>query len=240
MSVYSDAVLADSPLLYWRLGEASGTTADDATANNRDGTYVGSPTLAASGALVDGGDSDTAITLSGTGQWITSTYALTQGSSYTFECWAKRTDQAAQHTLYATDGSGAPMLARMTAGDQLDFYSQAGSNVSWASSGIGTGTWKHVVVRFDNAGDLASLFVNGAQVGTAQSLSADFQATPGNFLMGAWSDLHFEPWKGGLDEVAVYPGALSDARILAHYQAEFITGSTYTMNTVTRSGRVLT
>ena len=32
---YSQEVLADSPLAYWRLGEASGTTAADASGNNR-------------------------------------------------------------------------------------------------------------------------------------------------------------------------------------------------------------
>ena len=237
---YTSEVQADSPLLYWRLGELSGTAAEDATANNRDGTYVGSPTLGAPGALVDGGDTDTSASFSGTGQYVTSTYALTQGSSYTFELWVKRTDQSAQHTLFATDGSGSPMLARMTTGDQLDFHSQPGSSVSFTGTGIGTGAWKHVVVRFDNTNDLAAMFVNGAQVGSSQSLTADFQATPGNFLAGAWSDMFFDPWKGGLDEIAVYSGALSDARILAHYQAEFITGSAYTMNTVARSGRVLT
>lgn len=216
MSAYSDVVLADSPLLYWRLGEPSGTNADDATANNRDGTYVGSPTLGGAGALA--ADADTSAAFSGTEQYVSSSYALTQGSSYTFEAWVNRTNQSTTHTIIGTDGSGAPMLARMAASDQLDFHAQAGSPVSWASSGIGTGAWRHMVITFDNANDRAALWVSGAIV-SDQSFTGDFQATPGNFVAGAWSDSFFDAWLGSLDEVALYSGVLSGERIFKHYRA---------------------
>ena len=42
---YSASVLADSPLSYWRLGEASGTTAADSSGANRTGSYLNTPTL---------------------------------------------------------------------------------------------------------------------------------------------------------------------------------------------------
>ena len=44
---YRDAVLADAPGGYWRLGEGVGaTSAADSSGNGRNGVYVG-PTLAA-------------------------------------------------------------------------------------------------------------------------------------------------------------------------------------------------
>ena len=58
--VYRDACLALSPVAYWRLGEASGASAADATGNGHTGTYAGSPTLGVAGLLA--GDSDTAAT----------------------------------------------------------------------------------------------------------------------------------------------------------------------------------
>ena len=58
-SVYRAAVLADSPLAYWRLGETSGTVAHDETGNGHDGTYVGGVTLGQPGALT--GDANTAV-----------------------------------------------------------------------------------------------------------------------------------------------------------------------------------
>jgi hypothetical protein len=47
---YQGEVLVDSPVGYWRLGETSGTIANDETANNLDGTYVNAPTLGVAGA----------------------------------------------------------------------------------------------------------------------------------------------------------------------------------------------
>ena len=44
---YSDVILADSPQAYYRLGEPSGTTADNAEGTaSRDGTYTNTPALA--------------------------------------------------------------------------------------------------------------------------------------------------------------------------------------------------
>jgi hypothetical protein len=64
----SDGVLGLSPIAYWRLGEASGTSAADASGNGHTGTYVGSPTLGVAGLLT--GDADTAVTF-GSGKYVT-------------------------------------------------------------------------------------------------------------------------------------------------------------------------
>jgi hypothetical protein len=60
---YSGVVLAKGPVAYWRLGEASGPTAADASCNGYDGTYLGNPTFGQPGAIVN--DPDTAIGLNG-------------------------------------------------------------------------------------------------------------------------------------------------------------------------------
>jgi hypothetical protein len=41
VAAYGDTVLADQPAAYYRLGEASGATAADASGNGRAGSYVG-------------------------------------------------------------------------------------------------------------------------------------------------------------------------------------------------------
>jgi len=68
---YDRLVLGDGPIAYWRLGEPSGTNANDETANNRDGTYVNTPTLGVAGNLV--GDSDTAVSFNGSDETVTVT-----------------------------------------------------------------------------------------------------------------------------------------------------------------------
>ena len=60
---YPIAVLADTPAAYWRLGEASGTTAADSGANAISAVYKNFPQRGVVGALA--GDTNTAIRLSG-------------------------------------------------------------------------------------------------------------------------------------------------------------------------------
>jgi hypothetical protein len=61
---YRAAVLAKNPVAYWRLGEATGTTALDETGNGHDGTYIGNPTFGQPGAI--NGDPNTAVQFNGT------------------------------------------------------------------------------------------------------------------------------------------------------------------------------
>ena len=62
-----------SPLAYWRLGEPSGTLADDAVGAN-DGTYVNAPSLATAGLL--GGVPDTAVTFDGSTNYVSTAMDL--------------------------------------------------------------------------------------------------------------------------------------------------------------------
>ncbi len=59
---YMTEVLVDAPKLYLRLGEASGTWAEDTAGNFFDTTYVNGPSLASPGAIA--GDTNTAVKLS--------------------------------------------------------------------------------------------------------------------------------------------------------------------------------
>ena len=60
---YSSVVLAKGPVGYWRLGEAAGPSAVDASGFGRHGIYKGSPTFGQPGAIVNG--PDTAIGCNG-------------------------------------------------------------------------------------------------------------------------------------------------------------------------------
>src|SRR6267378_6550906 len=50
---YQSTVSADGPVADWHLDETTGARAEDATANAYDGSFSGSSTLGASGALTD-------------------------------------------------------------------------------------------------------------------------------------------------------------------------------------------
>jgi hypothetical protein len=67
-SPYADAVLTDSPIGYWRLGETSGNVAADSSPNGLAGTYTGGVTLGVGGAI--NGDPNTAARFDGTNDLV--------------------------------------------------------------------------------------------------------------------------------------------------------------------------
>jgi len=70
-TAYASAVMADSPYLYYRLGETTGTAAADASGNGRNGTYVNVPSanLGKAGSKASG---DTAATFNGSNAYLAS------------------------------------------------------------------------------------------------------------------------------------------------------------------------
>ena len=71
---YIDEVLADSPLVYWRLDETSGTTAADASGNARPGAHtgvtVGQPSLLGDGSGKSAAYNSTGYTRISHGAWV--------------------------------------------------------------------------------------------------------------------------------------------------------------------------
>ena len=108
---YSASVLADSPLSYWRLGEASGTTAADSSGANRTGSYLNTPTLGVGGALT--GDSNTAGAFNGTDEYVQVPFAAALNpASFTVEAWAFVTGGQGTFRSLVTSRQFAPGAAR--------------------------------------------------------------------------------------------------------------------------------
>ncbi|HZN14363.1 MAG TPA: PA14 domain-containing protein, partial [Acidimicrobiales bacterium] len=99
---YTTAVGADNPAAYWRLGEASGTAAADASGHGLTGTYVAPTTLGAAGAV---GDGNTAVSLSG--GYVSTPYTQSAVSAYSAEAWVKTTDPGLNKAIIQDRGTGA-------------------------------------------------------------------------------------------------------------------------------------
>ncbi len=81
------AVLADSPLAYWRLGETCGTTAADLERQQPHGLVPGHALLGQPGALA--GDTNTAVGFNGSSQYVNVPYlAALNPAQLTVEAWA--------------------------------------------------------------------------------------------------------------------------------------------------------
>lgn len=221
---YSSEVLADSPEDYFRLGESSGATATNAgTGGHGNGTYVGSPTLGAAGLLF--GDADTCVDLSGSGQYIETAAASKMYTALTVEAIIRADTFSGNRDIVGRRFNGDALKEcwqfRVLDNGKLDFFIVAGGTyyTSYQStSTLSPGTTYHVVVTWD--GSNVRLYINGVLDATyAHTIAPNIESTSLKIGWSAFGSPFQEYWDGKIDEVAVYPSALSAARIAAHYDA---------------------
>jgi RHS repeat-associated protein len=223
---YSATIQADSPAVYYRLGESSGSSAADASGNNRTGTYAGTVTLGAAGALV--GDNDTAVSFGGGYvQYAAGTGLPTGTSARTFESWVKTTSTADQVVLsYGGQGNGycnnLESGLGLTAGSQVTFITAYDCNGGYTPLTVGAprqiadGSWHLLDATWD--GTTVTAYLDGHAIGS-QAFSTSLGTTDSNGLeVGRETDAR-RAFSGSLDEVAVYPAALTSAQVLAHFNA---------------------
>jgi hypothetical protein len=213
-------VLTDTPLAYWRLGEKSGTVAHDETGHGYDGTYTGTYTLGAAGALT--GDPDTAVTLDGvTGQVdVGDNFDFVGEVPFSLEAWVKPAviDGEYRHivTKMAFDNGGNPLTGTYVILEQgatilgFERWQNGATELTVETADFpAAGSWVHVVATYD--GTTGELYVDGAAAQASTSVGG-VQASGVHML---WGNL----MQGVLDEIAVYDHALSGTRVAAHYQA---------------------
>lgn len=223
---YSSEVLADSPLLYWRLGEASGTTATDSSGNGRHGTYSGSPTMGVAGLLT--GDANTAVTFDGIDDEI-SFADTTDLTSFTVEMWAKTNNAAFQYLAArwsTTSASNQQIFSvNITGAGKLSAVIRLGSTnaIFTGSATVNDNARHHLAVVFDNATDTLTLYVDGVSDGGGTA-SGNLSTFDSPFTVGRRGDTTSSRFIGTLDEVAYYATALSATRVAAHYTAGTASG----------------
>lgn len=220
MSVFSDLVLTHSPLLYARFGESSGAVANDASGNDNHGAYVGSPTLSVAGATLDG---DTAVELSGTGQYVTFPYdaALDGLSAVTFIVFASTVSASTNRFLITkyVDSSNY-ILLQLTTANKLQFIIRAGGNSSTVvtDAAVDLSTIGMVAAKFN--GSQLWLNIDGVDVkAVVDSIPAALPSGSAPLLFG--TDYAGQPnmWPGVLDEGIVIPAFLSESDLADIYAA---------------------
>jgi hypothetical protein len=210
---YPQAVMADHPVAYWRLGETSGTIALDSSGNGLNGTYVGSVSLGAVGAIV--GDQDTAIALNGAGfVRIPNAGPLDNISIVTVEAWARGASTNATQLFSAAGGGGYQVVwnAGVAGAYAMNTYVNAKTKITDA-------LWHQIVVAWDGAA--ATVYLDGVASNTGPNaiLPNSLENQIGTQCSGAGSTMCSLYLAGSVDEVSVYDQALPAARVQAHYVA---------------------
>jgi hypothetical protein len=205
---------SDDLLLHWKLNETSGTTANDSSANNRDGTVVGTASWIT-------GRRHNAFDFNGSTK-IEATTLCGSPSSFTLSCWARidATDTNAAEGVSVGDyivlrphevGSNAPSTA---------FYrgSSAWVTLAGTSNYIGRG-WHHFAATFDDAGNSLKLYIDGVNVAsTTTSYSISWSGLGTKTRAGSHGNTNtLMDMDGGIDDVRVYDRALSQSEIIDVY-----------------------
>lgn len=228
-TTYMGEVLTDSPLGYWRLGEASGTSALDSSGNSRTLTYSGSIAFSQTSLLPS--QADTAITLSSTssGKASLADASWMHPTTFSIEAWARwdGVGPATTHCIASKTIGGTVnatnyqfMLYRPSGSNNATIIvvNSSGTNVTLSESAgnLASGQTRHIVATFD--GTNVKLYVDGTQVAST-ALSGSLAPSTSSALVIGDTAGGSRAWGGTLDEVAYYGSALSATRVAAHYAA---------------------
>ncbi|HEV8468572.1 MAG TPA: S8 family serine peptidase [Candidatus Limnocylindria bacterium] len=210
-------LLADGPAGYWRLGEPAGaTTAADASGNAITGSYEPGVSLGQPGAI----SGDTAAGFaSGAALVLPAAAGLDLRSAVSVEAWVRPSAASQNGGIFEKTVGGSvnsQYMMLLEAGvAKFRVKTTAGSLIPADGPVLQLNTWTHLVGTFD--GTTVRLYVNGALFASAAA-SGPLNGGAGPSYIGRLGQALY-PFQGTLDEVAVFPTALSAQRVLAHYQA---------------------
>lgn len=245
---YASEVLADSPSLFWRFQETSGTTAADSSGNGRDGTHVNTPTLNQTGMIASDSASRSVHYDGSSHETTRIDYAAWLGGnvSFTAECWIRPDSLFGDLVVMGrldTTGSNQATWAVRTVGDDLGFRINTNGSTGWVDGCLEPDVLfaddeHHIVVTYNHTTTDRELFIDGVSVATATGSST--YAGTAAFAVAGWDDITAEQFLGEISEVALYVGTiLSPTRILAHYNAATVTNIDVAGNLATETDTAL-
>lgn len=217
---YAEVVMADSPVAYWRLGDATGvSTLADATGNARHGVIVQGVTLQQCGALIGDWDRGVRVTSGGGTAGYARVGSVACADAFTCEFWFKHPapDAVAEHAIVAYGNSGTSWWVKFLNGLITTHQNTAGTQFSVTSQPYADNAWHHFVWARSAAGTPnATIYIDGASANGTLTSSVPTTAVQSIAL---FSFAGAQGFQGYVDEFALYGSALSAGRVLEHYRA---------------------
>ncbi|MGK5114685.1 PKD domain-containing protein [Geodermatophilus sp. CPCC 205506] len=215
---YADAVHADGATEYWPLGERSGAIAYSQAGAN-DSTMTPGVQLNWPGGLQ--GDADTAAWFDGTSGSLGSQTAVRGPDTFSVEAWFETRTTAGGVIM----DFGSARTGLSSDNDRQIWLDPAGRvnfavypdapRILTSPAVYNNGTWHHVVGTVGPDG--MSLYVDGRLVASRADTTGAYDIT-GFWRIGAdrpWASTPY--YNGRLDEVAVYPAALTAEQVARHH-----------------------
>jgi polysaccharide biosynthesis protein PslG len=212
-NTYNGAVLSDAPNAYLRLSETSGTSAADASGHGNGGTYTGTYSLNQAGPVSSSCDADRAAALTGTaGSYVLvpDSSSLDVGDTFTLEAWV-RLNATTDADLINKDANG--YVLRIVGSRLALRKSQVADIVQSTTTLSADGKYHQLVAT--KSGSSVHLYIDGVDVTGTVTNQTIANTTSALHIGSSYSGANV--LNGNIAEVAIYPTALSAARLLAHY-----------------------
>ena len=220
---------------YWKLDEASGTSAADSSGNANTGTWHGGVSRTASvPATITFTDAE-AITLDGTSGYVTlgTTNLPANNAAQSISLWYKGTPNGGNQNMISMSNGSSSAVQLGFRGSTLIAWSWGGGTLI-STTATNDSNWHHAVYTYDGTTD--RIYVDGALAASGTSTHQTAAVTAaylGTYNAGG------ELFAGSLDDVRVYNRAISatEVAILAAGSSPSVTAGTQTFSTsVTMSG----
>lgn len=234
---YSDVVLSDQPVGYWRLGDTAGVTAVDSSTTANNGTYVGTYVLNQPSGLTD--DSDGAVSFTAAKVTIPdhAKLKISEALSISFWIYPRATVIGYADHFVAKWGAGG-----VTANANYVLYyfgttSGLNGNICLLADAAGVwggisgcvipplNQWSYITFTYDTSAAKSRVYLNGSmtsEIATVGALRTDNRDVELNDISA---------YDGLLDEVAIFNYALSPIQVKNHYEAGKNQFSTVTTST---------
>jgi hypothetical protein len=230
------AILALLPVGYWPLDEASGTTAQDATANNRDGTYQGSVTpnadtfLDGTAAPVWSGSNATTTNIVVADNAAFSPHAGASGKMSLIFFWK----QDALNATAAGETGRFSLVMKVGASAAYEIYTylnngklslaltpSAGGDVATVETAgvIADSVWHMAALTYDRAAAQLKGYVDGVLFATDTSFSGNTSDTTAPLYFGGKADASGRFYRGALAHIAMTNDVLTADEILGIWEA---------------------
>jgi hypothetical protein len=213
-STYLGSVQANTPSVFYRLDEPSGTVIADSSGHAADGGYSGQQGLNALAALASDPAPSSSYTTCCSGIGTGSASIAQYGSPRTIEAWVNTTSANAQQAIVGygqTQTDEAFVLSISPQAINVDAWNDLLSFPT--PQPLNTGAWHMIAASFD--GSTVSVYLDGVLVG-----SSPFSGTV-NTLMGGGFEIGGFPgynmFNGDMADLAVFPSALTGAQINTHF-----------------------
>ena len=221
-STYASTVLADGPAFYYRLDDTGGSSMIDSSGSRRDAQYGGGLTWGIPGATPSDGDGAVAPNGNTAGWYASGTAEPIGSAARTVEGWIRTVDTNNQDLVSWGTGTGQG-FGMMVGYSGAAIGAVTDNNDLWFSTprAINDGNWHLFDVAYDG-NVTGTAYIDGTALGT-QQWSSSLNTVQGQLDIGGTAWLNggdqIRNTNNGLDEVAIYPSALSATQVANHYRA---------------------